>query len=193
MTVIVAAKTENDGVVMAADRLVTNSWQKQYNATPKLWTNNGTWAVGGAGDFRAVQVIKHHVTWPKYRPDEEPDPEAFMVKTAIPAIRSGVQGHGVLKEESGIQSVDAQLIAATGDHIFEIMGNGTVLADVSGCAAIGSGYAEAIGRLGTDGPWTEADVIDAVRRAIRTAVGCDGPISVVNTKTLTIRTVNSDD
>lgn len=191
MTIIVAAKTENDGVVMAADRLVTNGWQKQYNATPKLWTNNGTWAIGGAGDFRAVQVIKHHVTWPKYRPDEEPDTEAFMVKTVIPAIRAGVQGHGVLKDDSGVQSTGAQLIAATGDHIFEIMENGSVLADISGCAAIGSGYAEAIGRLGPDGPWSEDDVIDAVRRAIRTARGCDGPISVVNTRTLDIRTVDS--
>lgn len=189
MTVIVAAVTEENGVVMAADRLVSNGWEKQFHTAPKLWTSE-TWAVGGAGDLRAVQVIKHYVTWPKYRPDEESDTEGFLVKSVIPAIRTGAQGHGVLKDESGIHTINAQLIAATGDRIVEITENGSVLSEISGRAAIGSGYAEALGRLGSVGPWTEDDVIDAVRRAIRTARGCDGPISVVNTKTLTIRTVD---
>jgi ATP-dependent protease HslVU (ClpYQ) peptidase subunit len=189
MTVIAAAITPDDGVVMAADRLITTGWEKQYHSTPKLWTAD-TWAVGACGCLRTAQVVKHHVTWPKYRPDEDTDFEAFLVKTLVPAVRAGVDGHGVLKDDSGIKTIPTSFLVATGDHLAAIGENGAVLSESSGRMAIGSGYAEALGRLGSEGPWTEADVITAVRRAIRSARGCGGQITVTDTRTLEIRTVN---
>ena len=191
MTVIVAALTADQGVVMAADRLASNGWQKQYHLTPKLWVAEG-FAIGAAGTMRVAQVLKHHVTWPKYRPDEDTDLEAFLVKNTVPAMRAGAKDHGVVKTKEGVEELDARLLLATGAHLAMISGDGCVVMESSNRMAIGSGYAEALGRLGDDGPWTEADVVDAVRRAIRQAVGCDGPISVVDTKTLIVRTVSHD-
>lgn len=192
MTVIVAALTKDQGIVMAADRLVTNSWQKQYHLTPKLWVADKL-TMGAAGSMRTAQVLKYHVDWPKYRPDETDDLETFLVKEAVPAIRAGTKDRGVVKTKDGREDLETDLLLATGSHLAKIGGDGCVLMDSSGRMAIGSGYAEALGRLGDDGPWTEADVVDAVRRAIRQAVGCDGPISVVDTRTLIIRTVGTEE
>lgn len=166
MTVIVAAVT-GDTVTMAADGKTLAGWQTLYRNEPKLWVS-GQYALGGAGDLRAIQVIRHNVTWPKYRPDEDADLEAFLVKSVVPAVRAGVKDQGIVRTESGVESVARR-------------------------AAIGSGYAEALGRLGDAGPWTEADVIDAVRRSMQTNNGVGGPISVVNTATLTVRTVEDHD
>jgi ATP-dependent protease HslVU (ClpYQ) peptidase subunit len=191
MTVIVAALTKDQGVVMAADRLVSAGWEKQYHQAPKLWTTE-QFALGAAGDLRAAQVLKHHVTWPKYRPDEDTDLEKWLVKTLFPAVRAGTKDQGVVKNDSGVETLEAGFLWATADLLAEVAGNGCVTVATSGRMAIGSGSAEALGRLGDTGPWTEADVVDAARRAIQSNRGCDGPISIVDTKTLTVRTVEED-
>jgi ATP-dependent protease HslVU (ClpYQ) peptidase subunit len=187
MTVIAAAVTKQ-GVVMAADSQTTAGWQKQYLDRPKLWVSD-QYAFGGSGMLRAIQVIRHNVTWPKYRPDEDTDLEKFLVRSVVPAIRAGVKDQGVVKTENGVDILNATLLMATGNQLVEISGDGCVCVDSIKRAAIGSGYAEALGRLGDKGPWMEADVVDAVRRAMVTNNGCGGPISVVDTKTLTVRTV----
>lgn len=189
MTVIVAAVTQTDGVVMAADRLITSGWEKRHHSVPKIWITD-QFAIGSAGCLRAGQVVKHYAAWPKYRPDEDTDVERFLVKSVVPAIFDGAQGQGVVKEESGIRSLGTSLLLATGDHLAEVSGNGSVVVETSGRMAIGSGYAEALGYLGAVGPWTEDDVVEAVRRAIRTARGCAGPISVVDTRSMQIRTLD---
>ncbi len=188
MTVIVAALTAEQGIVMAADRLVSAGWEKQYHQVPKLWVAD-KFVFGASGDKRTAQVIKHHVTWPKYRPDEDTDLEQWLVKSLIPAVRTGVKDQGVIKNDNGVETLGAGFLWATGDHLAEVAGNGCVVVATSGRMAIGSGYAEALGRLGDQGPWTEADVVDAARRAIQSNRDCDGPISVVDTKTLTVRTI----
>lgn len=190
MTVIVAAITADHGVVMAADRQVSNGWQRQYHDAPKLWTAANL-TLGASGNLRAAQILKHYVTWPRYRADEHADLEAWLVKTVVPAIRAGIPNHGIVKTTEGVESIDATLLLAGGDRIAEISSDGSIVIPPSGRAAIGSGYPEALGRLGDAGPWAEDDVIDAVRRAIITARGCSGPISVVNTKDLQIRTVDT--
>jgi ATP-dependent protease HslVU (ClpYQ) peptidase subunit len=187
MTVIAAALT-SDGVVMAADAQVTVGWEKQERSTPKLWVTK-QFAIGGSGGVRELQIIRHHVDWPKYRPDEDTDLERFMVKDLIPEIRKVVKDNGALKTESGIESYDAGLLVSVADKIMRVGSVGDVLIDPRGRMAIGSGYAEALGHLGDAGPWAEADVIEAVRRATITARGCSGPISVCNARALTIRTI----
>lgn len=187
MTVIVAATTA-EGVTMAADAQSTQGWRKKYHDQPKLWTR-ADFAIGAAGCSRTIQVVRHHVAWPKHRPDEDTDWEAWLVTKLVAAIRSGTKDHGVVSNESGIESINAETIVATGSQVAEVGGNGCVLTETCGRAAVGSGSTEALGRLGRAGPWTEADVIDAARRAIQTNMGCSGPISVVNTRDLVIRTV----
>ncbi|PXY33571.1 hypothetical protein BAY59_10845 [Prauserella coralliicola] len=192
MTVIVAALTKDKGIVMAADREVTCGSQKAHHEQPKLWVS-GKYAFGACGNLRTAQVLKHHVTWPKYRPDEDPDWEKFLVTSVVPAIREGVQNRGVVYESNGVQTINANLLIATGDRLAAIYTDGCVLTDVTGRDAVGSGCAQALGALGESGPWKEADVIRAARRSSATAVGVGGPISVVDTKSLTVRTIDDEE
>lgn len=186
MTVIVAARMENGVVVMAADRQVTAGWQKGVHDQPKLWTSSD-WIVGGAGAMRSLQVLKHHLAYPRYRPDEDTDWEAFAVKTLVPAIRAAVKDQGVTQVKDGVEHFSSSALFAIKDQIVEIGSDGSAYSDITGRIAIGSGYAEALGFLGDSGPWQEADVIEAVTRATQTAVGVSGPIDVVDTETLTVR------
>lgn len=188
MTVIVAALTKSHGVVMACDSLTTNGWAKEYGARSKVWVD-GKYVIGAAGCVRTSQVIKHYTDWPRYRPDEDEDIYDFVVKQIVPAIRRAVDGHGVLRNKEGRESVDSELLVAWGDNIAAVSGNGAVVVPRDHYAATGSGYAEALGALGEVGPWKKAQVIEAARRATVTAVGCDGPIKYATTKSLTVEEV----
>jgi ATP-dependent protease HslVU (ClpYQ) peptidase subunit len=190
MTVIVAAVT-GEHVTLAADRKISAGWEVKYHEQPKLWVN-GKWAIGAAGSLRAAQVLKHHVSWPIYRADEEPDLEAFLVRTLVPALRSGSSSHGIVHAQNGIERIEASLLVAHGTRIATISTDGSVIAEPAQRMAIGSGSAEALGALGNRGPWTEGDVIEAARRATITDAGCGGPISVVNTATLRVRQVDAE-
>ena len=188
MTVIAAALTKS-GVIMAADAQISAGWQKQAHDLPKLWLSD-QFAMGGAGSMRTCQILKHHATWPKYRPDENGgDLEKFAVVSLVPAIRQAAKEHGALYTHEGIEHVRTTLLLTIHDQLMEISGDGAVVIDPSGRMAIGSGYAEALGTLGDVGPWTERDVIAAAYRATLTAHGCGGPITVLNARKRTIKTV----
>lgn len=186
MTVIVAARTKGNGVVMAADSQTSAGWEKIQADRAKLWTAAGQYLVGAAGTVRDAQVVKHYTQWPKFRPDEDTDLEAFLVKRLVPAIRTAVAGHGIVRNDAGRETIGVTLLVAWDDHIAEISGDGCALRPRSGRYAIGSGYAEALGSLGENGPWTRRDVLEAARRSTLTAHGCDGPIVYGDTRSLTI-------
>ncbi len=188
MTVVVAAYTPN-GVVIAADAQTTAGSQKSYNETPKIWLA-GDLGFGGSGCLRSVQVMKYHVDWVSIceeRHDLEWEP--WLVKQVVPAIHDAAGSHGTLRNNDGVLSTSLTLLACTGNEIAEISGNGAVCVEAAGRSAIGSGYAEALGALGNDGPWSTEEVIAAARRATFTNWGCSGPITVMNVRTKSIWTV----
>lgn len=189
MTAVAAAITD-DGVVMAAESQLTRGFRKNFHATPKVWASE-PYAFGACGCVRVMQVVRHYASWPKFRLDEDTDLERFAVKGIVPAIRTAARENGALQTDSGLEKVDVSLLAVVNVHhqIMQIHSNGAVIIEPNGRAAIGSGYAEALGWLGDKGPWTETDVIEAVRRATISDLGCSGPITVMNCRTLQIRTV----
>ena len=188
MTVIVAARNKAGHVVMAADSLTSAGWEKIQPERTKLWTS-GQYLVGAAGTVRAAQVVKHYTDWPKYRPDEDTDPEAFLVKRIVPAIRAAVANHGVVATDAGRESIPVSLLIAWDGFIADVSQDYCALMPRSGRYAIGSGFREALGHLGDEGPWTRNDVIEAARRATLTNTGCDGPFVVADTSSLTIEEV----
>jgi len=186
MTVIVAARTKSDGVVIAADSLTSAGWEKVRADRSKLWAKD-QYIFGAAGCVRTSQVVKHFAVWPKYRPDEDSDIEAFLVKFIAPAILAGVEDAGVETIKDGVWSIASQFVIAWGDNLARISGNRAVIVPYAGRCAIGSGYAEAIGYLGNEGPWTIKQVVTAAHRATISADGCDGPIEYITTKDPTVR------
>jgi hypothetical protein len=184
LTVIVAARTGKNRVTIAADSEVTSGWQKGNVSRPKLWADKG-YAFGAAGSLRTAQVIRHHVEWPRYTPDDG-DFETFLIRKVVPEIQFGVASHGVVAKRKGVEVLPCWLVIACGPHLAQIEADYCVIGDPTGRLATGSGYAEALGSLGDEGPWTERDVVEAARRASVTAVGVGGPINVVDTKRLEV-------
>jgi ATP-dependent protease HslVU (ClpYQ) peptidase subunit len=194
MTVIVAARTRRDGIVVASDSELTNGWQKAHTALPKVWTEDER-VLGFAGSVRAGQIVRHMVEWPDMWPDLAggfgvEDVERFAVKALWPAIRYALESNGALHAHRGVESIEAEFLIAYGDTLFTIETDGAVIMPPTGRIAIGSGYAEALGALGDSGPWTREQVIDAARRARISAVGVSGPIHVVSTNDRVIETVD---
>lgn len=185
MTVIVAAQTKADGVVVACDAQTTWGWQKLEANREKIWTTKQL-VVGSAGSVRPAQIIQHHTDWPVFHADEDTHLEAFTIKRLLPAIRKALRDNGALKKEAEVESAEATLLLAWGDYLTVIAGDGAVVTPRPGRAAIGSGAQEALGYLGEDGPWTKTQVIEAARRATLTAVGCDGPIHYATTRSLAV-------
>lgn len=188
MTVIVAARTET-GVVMAADSQTSAGWEKIRADRTKLWIAGEQYVVGAAGNVRAAQVVKHFTAWPRFRPDEDTDLEAFLVKRLVPALRAAVKDHGIVEVDSGAETIPVTLLIAWDRHIAEVSGDYCSLMPRAGRYAIGSGSSEALGSLGDTGPWEEWDVIEAARRATITNIGCDVPIYVADTVGLEVAEV----
>jgi ATP-dependent protease HslVU (ClpYQ) peptidase subunit len=186
MTVIVAARVKGDGVVMACDSQITWGWEKLHEERTKVWAADG-YAIGSAGCVRTAQVIQHYTNWPKFRRHEDTDLDAFLVKRVVPAVREALANTGTISTEGGIESSRATLIVAWGKNLATVAGNWSTGRPVAGRAAIGSGYAEALGYLGDPGTYTREQVIEAAYTATKTAVGCDGPIYYITTKELEVR------
>ena len=183
MTVIVAARTKKDGIVMAADSQVSwGGWLKQDGYADKLWADDdGPYIFGGCGTIRDLQVVQHYVEWPKMWREDEGTLLKFAVTQIIPAIKTGIYGHGIVKEKNSQEEIQSSFIMAWEDNIIEIDGDFSVSPAIKGRCAVGSGYAEAYGSLGDKEIWTKAEVIEAARRATLTAQGVGGDIYVIST------------
>ena len=182
MTVIAAAITEDEGVVLVGDSEITSGFTKDVDGYSKLWTVNHhhNYIVGGCGSVRAIQIIKHWTDWPYshcYDDDEE-----FAVKGLVSRIRDVLSEHGALIVSKKTESFDGSIILAYEDKLIVIDEDFSVTIPESGRYAIGSGQSEALGSLGNEGPWTKDDVIEAARRATLTALGVGGPLWIVSTK-----------
>lgn len=187
MTVIAAALTRRDGVVVASDSMITSGWKEMTEGTQKLKViKDRGYVLGFAGYVRPGQVIQNHVSWPKFRPEETDDHLAWAICEVVPAMRAALDAHNALRTSDGRDNSGVEILMAWEDHICVIGSDFSVVEAPSGRTAIGSGEAEALGALGDEGPWTKAAVIESVRRSSLTASGVGGPIWVASTKTLEI-------
>jgi len=187
MTVIVAAETYSDGIAIASDSQVSDIFSKTDGYTEKIWVDEtGTYTVAFCGSVREAQVVQYSVEWPKWREDENILPK-FAIVEMVSALRTGLEGHGILKEKNGVESIESEFIIAWEDKFFCICSDFSVLMPYKGRIAIGSGYAEAYGALGDSGPWDTDDVVEAARRATLTANGVGGDIYYVTTEEKIVR------
>ena len=186
MSVVVATINTDGGVNLAADSQVSDSSSKLNNYPDKIWVEKELgYAIGSVGSIRTAQVVRFATEWPKFREDEHELPK-FAVLEVVPAIKTALEQHGLLKEKNGVHTMDSEFIIASGENFFSIYDDFSVFLPVNGRIAIGSGYAEAYGALGDEGPWTIEETIQAVHRSTLTAQGVGGPIFYTNTDNLII-------
>jgi len=186
MTVLAAAITKLDGIVIAADSQFTWDYSKSDEGPTKLWVEKDRkYIFGGCGSVRAMQVVQYWTEWPEFRDFHEID--RFAVRDIVPAIREALNEHGALESSRKVETFGAGIIMAWNSNLVVIDEDFTVAIPVSGRWAMGSGASEAFGSLGDEGPWTKADVIKAARAAKKTALGVGGDIYYVTTKSMEIR------
>lgn len=188
MTVLAAAITRLDGVVIAADSEISWDYTKSHEGSGKLWVDRERkFAFASCGDVRAAQVIQHWTDWPEFRDYHQNDIERFVIREVVPAIREALNDHGSLSVSKSVETFGAGLIMAWGNNLVAIDEDFSVLIPTSGRWAMGSGLSEAFGSLGEDGPWTKNDVIKAARVSTKTAAGVGGNIWYVSTRSLEVR------
>ena len=186
MTVLAAAITKLDGIVIAADSQFTWDYSKSDEGPTKLWVEKDRkYIFGGCGSVRAMQVVQYWTEWPEFRDFHEID--RFAVRDIVPAIREALNEHGALESSRKVETFGAGIIMAWNSNLVVIDEDFTVAIPVSGRWAMGSGASEAFGSLGDEGPWTKADVIKAARAAKKTALGVGGDIYYATTKSMEIR------
>jgi len=182
MTVIAAAITKGDGVVIVGDSEVTHDFTKDNDGFSKLWVSEEhSFIFGGCGSIRAMQIVRYWTDWPYYRSNT--DPEEFVIKEVVPRIRESLSLHGALLVSKKTESFDGALIMAWDNNLVVIDEDFGVTVPVSGRYAIGSGQSEALGSLGNKGPWIKSEVIEAAKRSAVTALGVGGPLWTVTTRT----------
>ena len=191
MTVIAAAVTKKDGVVIVGDSEVTSNFTKDNDGYSKLWVEkeNGQFIFGGCGGVRAMQVIKHWTSWPFHRLGT--DIEEFMVKEVVPAVHGSLDEHNALMIDNDTKEVsfDGAFIMAWGNNLFVVEEDFSVMSPVSQRYAIGSGQSEALGHLGNQPPYNKEDVIEAARKSLITSIGVGGPLWVLTTKTMIVEQI----
>ena len=186
MTVIAAAITKMDGVVIAADSQISWDFSKSDEGPGKLWIDKDRkYIFGGCGSIRAMQVIQYWTEWPEFREFHEVD--RFSVRDLIPAMREALNEHGALESAKKVETFGAGIIMAWDNNLIAIDEDFSITIPVSGRWAMGSGAPEAFGYLGDEGPWTKNDVIKAVKNATKTAVGVGGDVWYITSKSFEIK------
>lgn len=182
MTVIVAARTEADGVVMASDSQTVDEYVKETLTEAKIWSEDG-YIFGGCGDIRFMQVLRYFTIWPKRAPEKWD--HGFLVTEVIPAMQTALRDNGALMNNDaapGTWMMEGQLIIARGDNIATLVDNFGAMISVAGLASVGTGSEVALGTFSGYGPWTREQVIKSVRQAIQHSVNVGGRVYVVTTK-----------
>ena len=122
MTVIAAAITKKDGVVIVGDSELSGDYTKDTDGYSKVWVSeNQGYIFGACGSLRVMQVIKHWTTWPYFRSDIT-DLEEFVVKEMVPNIREALFEHGALEVNKKTESFEGDVIMAWDNNLVVIDG-----------------------------------------------------------------------
>lgn len=163
MTLIVGIESAG-GVHIAADSGGWNAYEATLT-TPKVF-RVGPVLVGSSGTLRGLNILRHCVEPPEMEPGS--DPERYMVRHFVPALRAALEEHGGGKQGEGGLELGGSLLVACGGRLYEVGEGFEVARTDRGYAA--TGYGAAIGvALGV--LWGTADLPPAERlqRALEAA------------------------
>lgn len=174
MTTICAVRVPGAGVFIGADSLAVNCGTKMTGV--RKWIVREPWAVGIAGDMRAINVVARDAD-AIFDPVGAGGPPGAM--TVADRIRHALREDGFVPEggsDGGAQNLVQQMIIAHPGGLWSI-GAGFDLVDIPDRMlwADGSGRAFAIGagRVLMPASTTEQEVEETVRQAVEVAMQFD--------------------
>lgn len=127
---------------MAADTFGFGSWGKVCRTDPKIYRNGG-FVIGFTTSYRMGQLLGLVMTPPEPRGAAD---LGFMVREFVPAARKALSEGGFERVDNG-RAEAGNFLVAHGASLFEVDTDWQVAEPANGIAAVGHGFAYAMGAM----------------------------------------------
>lgn len=169
---IVAAMIDADGsVLMGADSIGCAGWDKIVRRDPKVFVRD-RYVIGYEGSFRFGQVLRYQGVMPTPLPGA--DLFQFMVTEFVERLRSALRTTGVLKIENNVETGGKFMVGLDG-RLFTVGSDLQVGESYAPYAAIGCGFAYALGAMRVAQGSTLERVTSGLETAVEFSAGCAPP------------------
>jgi ATP-dependent protease HslVU (ClpYQ) peptidase subunit len=179
MTTIVGVENA-DGCVIASDSRVAEGGKVYTHPKMIKAIERGSYIIGGAGDYRALQVVLHGWQPPLVSAKAKQNLYEFVINKVAPSLKTTLSEAGIEfnKPSDNDEKFDLSLLIGINGSLFEIDSDFAVAMNDSGLYAIGSGGDYALGALHAGAP-----VLEAMRIAALNNNGTSAPFHILKQET----------
>jgi ATP-dependent protease HslVU (ClpYQ) peptidase subunit len=148
MTTIVGVENA-DGCVIASDSRVAEGGKVYTHPKMIKAIERGSYIIGGAGDYRALQVVLHGWQPPLVSAKAKQNLYEFVINKVAPSLKTTLSEAGIefIKPSDSDEKFDLSLLIGINGSLFEIDSDFAVTMNDTGFYAIGSGGEYALGAL----------------------------------------------
>lgn len=178
MTTIVGVQNA-DGCVIACDSRVAEGGKVWSHPKMIKAAERGSYIIGGAGDFRALQVVLHVWQPPLVSAKAKQNLYEFVINKVAPSLKTILTSSGIefTKLSDSDNKFELQLIVGINGSLFEIDSDFAVAMNDTGFYAVGSGGDYALGALHAG-----AEILDAMKIAAINNNGTSAPFHILEQK-----------
>ena len=175
MTTIVGVQYE-DSCVIASDSRVAEGGKVYTHPEMVKAVERGSYIIGGAGDYRALQVVLHGWSPPLVTAKAKTNLYEFVINKVAPSLKVTLQEAGIefTKSSDSDDKFELQLILGINGTLFEIDSDFAVAMNDNNFYGIGSGGDFALGALHAG-----ATILDAMRIAAINNNGTSAPFHIL--------------
>jgi ATP-dependent protease HslVU (ClpYQ) peptidase subunit len=175
MTTIVGVENA-DGCVIASDSRVAEGGKVYTHPKMIKAIERGSYIIGGAGDYRALQVVLHGWQPPLVSAKAKQNLYEFVINKVAPSLKTTLSEAGIEfnKPSDSDEKFELSLLIGINGSLFEIDSDFAVAMNDSGLYAIGSGGDYALGALHAGAP-----VLEAMRIAALNNNGTSAPFHIL--------------
>ena len=149
MTTIIGVQSTEGCVIVSDSRVVADG--KVYNHPNMVKAIvNGNYIIGGAGDYRALQVVLHGWTPPLVTAKAKQNLYEFVINKVAPSLKSTLTEAGIeftKSSDDDSSKFELSLLIGINGSLFEIDSDFSVAMNKDGLYGIGSGGDYALGAL----------------------------------------------
>jgi ATP-dependent protease HslVU (ClpYQ) peptidase subunit len=179
MTTIVGVQNA-DSCVIASDSRVAEGGKVYTHPEMVKAVERGSYIIGGAGDYRALQVVLHGWSPPLVTAKAKTNLYEFVINKVAPSLKTTLTEAGIefTKSSDNDDKFELQLLIGINGNLFEVDSDFAVAMNDTGLYAIGSGGDFALGALHAG-----ATILDAMRIAAINNNGTSAPFHILEQET----------
>lgn len=176
MTTIIGVQYEDSCVIASDSRVAANGKVYTHPEMVKA-VERGSYIIGGAGDYRALQVVLHGWSPPLVTAKAKTNLYEFVINKVAPSLKTTLSEAGIdlnKGSNSDDEKLELEVILGINGSLFEIDSDFAVAMNDNNFYGIGSGGDFALGALHAG-----ASVIDAMRIAAINNNGTSAPFHIL--------------